>query len=402
MALLKGINLPEAKRRNINLIKKVIYQYSPISRAEIASMLSLTSATITNNVTTLINDGLVREIETETTEPNNVGRKPIMIEIVPDYNYVVGVEISPKGVFMAACDLTGKVLHKQRVEMQDDEYFHSINFLCESVEKFISGSRISKNKLLGVGVGIPGVIDHTTGEFKSRAWAVWKNHDIEKDLSQHLGLPVLVDNNVTARAVAEGLFDRTRPGTFAYLFVSRGIACPLMIQSSILSRKVAGAGELGHMSIETDGPLCPRCGDYGCLDLYAAEIGIIEKSIRAIKEGRSSMLAQIENPEEITISEVLDAARNGDEAIIEILDSAVKYLAIGICNIIKFICPELVVVDAYIMSLETLKDKFLDYVDVHLSQNSWGSVEFVFKPYDAYGGAVSAAGNAINHFVLDT
>lgn len=400
MTIQKGINLPAAKKRNINLIKKMIYQFSPISRAEIANMLSLTPATITNNVAILIADGLVRELESD-NEENNVGRKPIMLEFVSNSSYIIGLEISPKGFFLSLCNVKGEVLHKKRTEVIIEAYEKTVDDVCQIINAFIDESTIPKEEISAIGLGMPGLIDHNSGHFMSSAWEVWKNHDIQKDLQDKIGLQVLVDNNVTARAVAEGLFNKDRPSTFAYLFVSRGIACPLTIQSSVLNRKITGSGELGHMSIEVNGLKCPRCGDYGCLDLYAAEVGIIEKSANAIQNGETTILYKSkEDLRQLTIEEILEAGRQGDEKILEILDSAVKYLSIGICNVIKYISPEMVIVDAYIMTFEPLKSKFLGYVDFHLSQNRWGEVQFLFKPYDAYGGAVSSAGNAINHFLL--
>ncbi len=403
MSINKGINLPKAKKTNINLIKKVIYQYSPISRAEIATLLGLVPATITNNVAHLIEEGLVREVASEAVDETIIGRRPIMLETVPDYTYFIGLEISPRGLYMVITDLNGNLVIEKHTQLKIGEYDETMNAIYREVDAFILESGMDSDRIHAMGFGIPGIVNHKTGELKSTAWITWTNHHIERDLKNYFGMPVVVDNNVTTRAIAEGLFEDNRAESFAYLFVSQGIACPLMIKNSILSRKVAGAGELGHMAIEVDGPQCPRCGDYGCLDLYAAEVGIINRAKEKCAANQCNILKNIvEKRHKFGIEEVMEAAGEGDEEVLEILDSAVKYLAIGICNVIKFISPEMVVVDAYIMSNEAIKSKFLEYVDIHLSQNRWGKVEFVFKAFNAYGGALSAAGNAINQFIFNS
>lgn len=399
----KGINLPQAKKRNLSLIKEVIYQYAPISRMEISEILSLTPATITNNVNLLIETGLVHEVVSiGSANETTVGRKPIMLSYIQDARYAFGIEISPRGFFYLLCNLNGEVIKKGRIRMDHKDFTECLAGIEKTVNALKSEYNLSLDKIAGLGLGLPGFIDQKTGYLRNNVWISWKNRDIKKELTQCLGMPVCIDNNATVRAISEGFLEKNRPASFAYLFISRGIACPIMIQNSALSHKVAGAGEIGHMAIDIHGDKCDWCGDYGCLNTFTGETGIRRKCAAALsKNTESIMKLSAVNPENPTIEEIYAAAEQEDAMVWEILDQAARYLAIGICNVIKFISPELVVVDAYIMGLEKLRHKFLNYIDQHLAEGRWGDVKFVFKDFDEYSGAVGAAGYAIKSFVIE-
>lgn len=400
----KGINLPQVKKRNLSLIKEIIYQYSPISRANVAEMLSLTPATITNNVSLLIESSLVREISLDDIpEENGVGRRPIMLEFIAESSYVIGIEISPRGVFLCLCNAIGNVIGQKKIKINYLNYEQCICDVASNIEVLIEDSKVPRNMITSIGVGIPGFIDHKTGFIKNGIWKEWQDKHVELDLHQKTGISVCIDNNATVRAVAEALFDKNRSATFAYLFVSRGICCPLMIQkNSDVSRMIAGSGELGHMSIDINGPKCEWCGDYGCLNTFTGESGIRKRCAEAIAMNADTILKDFAvNPENPTIEEIVLAALKEDKIVNDILDNAIKYLATGICNIIKFISPEMVIVDAYIMTIDQLKNKFLEYVEIHLAHDRWGEVKFIFKPFNEYGGAIGSAAYAIKSFIID-
>jgi Transcriptional regulator/sugar kinase len=402
MAVRRGINHTQGKKKNISYIKEIIFEHSPISRVEIADMMSLTPATITNNVSLLLETGIIREIHADDSpEDSAVGRRPIMLEFVADAKYVIGLEVSPRGILLSICDLNGHAVYENKLEGNYRDYERTLQYMKDIIEESLEKSRVPHNKVLGVGICCPGFIDRETGFIKYGIWPEWENKNLLKDFQEITEFEVCVDNNASVRAIHEGLFNRNRPATFAYLFVSKGIACPLMIQNSVLSRRVTGAGEIGHMIMDIHGPRCERCGNFGCLETFAGEDAIRKNCAEAMKTNAKTLLAKsVKDPEKPTIEEIIAAASKKDKMVNEILDKAIQYLAVGICNIIKFVSPEMVVVDAYIMILPELKEKFLKYVSEYLSQNKWYKVEFVFKDFDEYGGAKGAVALALKNFLL--
>lgn len=403
MAGRRGINPTQGQKKNISYIKELIYEYSPISRAEIAERLSLTPATITNNVAILMESGLIQEKLMESTEDNPVGRRPIMLEFIPDAKYVIGIEISARGLFLVICNILGEEIYKVKSNYYNEEYDEIIEYVAQCIEEGLKITNISPSRLIGLGAGIPRFVDRKEGDIKTGFWADWEYDKLKKDLELRIGLNTCVDNNASVRALAEGLFERINLDSFAYLFVSRGIACPLMIKNDMISRELTGVGEIGHMVVDIHGTKCERCGDHGCLDTFSGERAIRKKCIAIMERNEDTLLKKIaENPLKPTIEEIIEASSQGDEIIDEVLDTAIKYLAVGICNIIKFISPELVVVDAYILSLQKWRKQFLYYIEKHLSENKWNKVSFIFKEFDEYSGAKGSAAYAIKKFLIDS
>ncbi len=185
MAVRRGINHTQGKKKNLTYIKEIIYQYAPISRAEIADMLTLTPATITNNVTLLLETGLIHEIQPEEiSEESSVGRRPIMLEFVADAKYVVGVEISPRGIFLAISNICADIIYESQIKGNCLDYGQTIHDVALFIETEITKAGISHNKIAGVGVSAPGFMDRDTGFIRYGIWPEWENKNLAKDLSE--------------------------------------------------------------------------------------------------------------------------------------------------------------------------------------------------------------------------
>lgn len=399
----KGISFRQKNKKNISIIKEIVYENSPISRIDIANIISLTPAAVTKNVSLLIEEGLIHEIKSiDSNEENSVGRKPIMLEFIPDAKYVIGIELSRRGMYVIISNLIGETLYKKKMKLLNTDYDLILNDIVALIEEGIKTLNISRNKIAGIGVGIPGYIDRNSGYIKSGVWSKWENKKIGMDLSDKTGFEVCIDNNASVRAVAEVMFKKNTPDTFAYLFVSRGIACPLMIKRSVLSSEITGAGEIGHMTVDINGERCDLCGDRGCLDVYSSEIAIEKKCAEAMKKNNNMILKSIaNNPDSPTIDEILEAVMKDDEIVLDVIDVAIEFLAASISNIIKFVSPQMVIVDSRIMKIHKIREKFLFYIENHLKENKWKKVEFIFKTYNEFDGAIGSAAYAIKNFIIE-
>jgi predicted NBD/HSP70 family sugar kinase len=211
-----------------------------------------------------------------------------------------------------------------------------------------------------------------------------------------------VENNVRVRVIGEDLLNgRIRPETFAYFFVSLGIACPLMIKNSLFSGQSAGAGEIGHMIMQVGGPKCDVCGNDGCLDAIASESTILKLCKSAMDMGRAETLSSIvEETGRLTMHEVLKAQQCNDLMVRSIVKQAVQYLAIALSNVINFMSPNLVIVDAYVMKLTENREMFSQIVKQNMYGLNDSEVQIEFKEYDAFGGCKGAAAFAIRQFFI--
>ena len=365
---MKGNNLVKVKKQNETLIKEAIYRYGPISRLEIAEMLSLTPPTITTNISAMIEKGIVYECSGLSEETHALGRPPVKLDFVEDVYFVIGVEINPYQTTICMLNIRGKEKISLCYTPKEMEYAEEINYLSDKILELIEKSGIKRNKILGVGIGIPGFVERSKGVLRKGTLRKWKDQNISYDLSRRIDLPVVLENNARARAVGEELFSKEpRTDIFSYYLISYGIACPFHMRNMDLDEEQIGVGEAGHMVAVLNGPKCETCGNYGCLEEVASERAIVKNIKKEIENGRKTMITEIcDKVENLNIKEVIMAQECGDDLAGEVIQDAIMYLGATLANIINFLNPPLVLVDGYIMKLKKNRRQFLQEIRKHI------------------------------------
>ena len=403
MARIDGINLAKAKKRNTATMMEILYKFAPIFRTQIADMMGLSLPTITTNIAELIAAGVVEESDESVHEKEGaVGRRARPVDLVSNYRYFLGVEIAPNRCAYCLTDLRLRDMSLMEEYRSNANYEETLDSVSETLQQIIDERPDIRDRIVGVGVGIPGFVDRKSGILRSMSRFNWQNKPLRDDLEARTGLRVCVENNVRVRSIGEDMLNgRVRPDTFAYLFVSFGIACPLVIKNSLFAGNTAGAGEIGHMILKLDGPVCSMCGKRGCLDALASETAILDRCREVLQAGKAPVLSAIvEASGRLTMREVCQAQQQGDEAVRSIMQQAVQYLAIGLANMVNFISPNLVIVDAYAMKLEENRSYFLQVVKQYLFGLNDKEVEIEFKEHDRYAGCKGAAAYAIRDFFI--
>ena len=413
MGMTQGNNPVRVKKQNEVLVKEIIYKYGPISRSQIAERLSLTPPTITTNVNALLKQGLVYETEEGEENPEHapaghktLGRKPVKIDFVENARYVIGAEINKYQIAVCLMNLRGKVAgRKSRTYMREsDDYQTVMATLAGQIDQVIQESQISRDAILGVGVGITGFVDPVRGILKKSAYQNWEdNQKTAEDLERLLSLPVIIENNARMRAVGEELFgNRHHADTFAYLLISYGIACPMYIKDSVHTGESSGAGEIGHVVVDIHGPKCEVCGDFGCLEEMASERAIVKQAKEAMKKGIPTLMNELtESPDDLTMKEILAAEEQGDDLAFEIVGKAIVYLGVELANIINFIRTPLVIIDGYLKKKKKNRELILKETKKHLFGVSEGEIEFQFVDFDPYTGARGAGALAIKKYFIE-
>lgn len=398
----KGRSLPEVRRRNRVCIKERIYRRAPVTRTEIAEDLGLTLPTITTSVAQMLEDGLLMEEPMPEAEfqAGQCGRRPLLLRFNPDAGYALGIELGPYETSIILTDLAGKPVYQKIFPQAPDDYAQMLETLCSQLPSFLC--QVPQEKLLGVGVGAPGFVNQEAGMIRASFRSSWNGRNIAADLQERISLPVLADNNVRMRALGQELFHgNDLPDLFAYFFISKGIACPLMINHNILSGSTSGAGEIGHMVIQPDGPLCPNCGQRGCLEALAGETAIRKECAMMLQFGHApilqSMCGEDLNPD---IKTILRAQQAGDEDVQKIMERAVDYLGQALANVVNLISPAQVLVDGYIMQLEQNRERLLSITRRHFYGLNAQEVQIRFLPFDHFNGALGAAAAVINQFCI--
>ena len=388
--------LSEVRRRNRTHIREIIYRRAPITRTEIAHELGLTLPTVTTSVAQMLEDGLLTETLMAEPAGSAGGRPPLLLGFNPEAGRALGVELGPYETAVVLTDLVGNPV-AQTLLPAVQEYDEMLEQLETALRPYLN-----EDKLMGVGLGLPGFVSRESGEVRTSILGrKWDNRPIAGDLSQRLGVPVMVDNNVRMRAGGQALFHgKETENLFAYLFVSKGIACPLMIRGRVLSGSTSGAGELGHMVMQPGGRICPTCGRRGCLESLTGETAILRDCTEQLQAGRARTLAAICGDQPPDIRAVLQAQQAGDPDIAEVMEDALRYLGLALANVVNLISPAQVLVEGYLFRYESNKELLLKYARSHFYSLNEQQVQIRFLEFNRYGGALGAAAAVIEHFCI--
>ena len=176
----------------------------------------------------------------------------------------------------------------------------------------------------------------------------------------------------------------------------------MVIRNRLHVGEMTGAGEVGHMVVAPKGPVCPTCGNRGCLEGISSELAIRERCGQAVREGVPTLLnAVCANPAEPQIEEILQAQNSNDHVVCTIMEDAITYIGIGLANIINFISPPLVIIDGRILQSEKNQKLLIEVTRNNLFSVNVEEVDMEFVPFNKFRAAMGAAALAIRKFILE-
>lgn len=296
----------------------------PTSRADLARDLGVSPALVSQNVKALLREGLVEELD---MQPSQGGRPARLLGLRSQAGYALGVKVAADHVTMVEVTIEGRVL-RSATEPIDASFRSILDDVTAHIRSFMDSG--GDRNLLGIGVGIPGVVeDEDTGTASSTQLG-WANLPLGAHLQRELNLPVLVDNNVNALAIAETLYGRVRDYDEAIVAtIGTGIGGALIHLGMVVRGRRGGAGELGHVPYSDDGPRC-QCGARGCAEAYIGESALVEKAV-SLGLGES-------------IDAVVAAANRGDEKAVKLFSEAGHIFGRTLAAAVNLLSPDIVVV----------------------------------------------------------
>ncbi|HRX86914.1 MAG TPA: ROK family protein [Phycisphaerae bacterium] len=219
-----------------------------------------------------------------------------------------------------------------------------IDDMAGIVEDLITSHNISRDEVIGLGVGAPGPLSHRDGIiFKSANLPGWNNVRLRRVLLERTGLPTILDNDANVAAFGEfwmGAGKGVRQ--MVALTLGTGIGSGVILDGEVLRGYFENAAELGHLIVQAGGRPC-SCGQQGCLEQYASASNLTRHCIELVKEGRESSLSELIGKGELGAKEVAEAAKAGDALAAEVWDEACYYLAVGCINVQHAFNPQMLV-----------------------------------------------------------
>jgi glucokinase len=201
-------------------------------------------------------------------------------------------------------------------------------------------------EILGVGVGAPGPLDTKRGIVLLTPNLGWVNMPLRQLIHDRLGLPAALDNDANCAVLGEWWVGAARGARHAIgITIGTGIGGGLIVDGRLYHGASDVAGEIGHTTIDTEGRRC-KCGNYGCLEAYASGPNIALRAVEEMEAGAESRLRALVGGDlsKITAQTVYQAAADGDELALEVVNDTAKFLGVGIGNLLNVFNPEVVVV----------------------------------------------------------
>ena len=336
---MRRLDLRKAQAARLNTIRDInrqivlnyVREREPISRADIARETNLQRSTISSIVEDLTTEGLVEEVgEGESTG----GRRPTMLRLRTKEAIAIGVSITPTRTTVATSDLAGRVVEQKEFFTNADSH-ETLKQIIDLVQEL---TRRNNGSIEAVGVSLPGLVDPATGSAVYIPYFPWRDIPVSQVISTAVGLPVVIDNDANAVALAELWFGRPEVSDardFILVLVAEGVGTGIIFDGQVYRGQRGAAGEFGHMVIGTHAPVPCSCGNYDCWEAFSSEGAAV---------ARYSKLSGATIAPPFGFRELINLALEGDSSARAALVETAHYLGVGISNLVVGFSPEAVVV----------------------------------------------------------
>ncbi len=345
MARLLSIPAVPGSLRQMNrlAILQLLRAKGPISKAELAKRSAISRPTVSKVVDDLHADGLAEIVGTAT--PSAVGGKPARLYRFHSGAVRVGaVVLAVDGVSLAICDGEARILNKTHQRLSIDRSPNAItSTIITQLSKLLDDCALSPDDLLGIGVGIPGLTDSTNGIVSFAPHLPgWQNVPLSQWLADAFDVPIWLDNDCHLQALAERYRGQGADcDTLICVETGIGLAAAFLFNGQLYRGSGNTAGEVGHMTIQEDGPLC-ECGNRGCWESLASTAWLAHRAKQTAQNGRHSIIPLVEEVEAQALA-VYKAALAGDALALELVSAQGRHFGVGIANLVNAFNPQRII-----------------------------------------------------------
>ena len=349
---LKRIN----KQVILNRLRK-----SDLSRTELAEVTNLSHSTVGTLVSDLINENIIFE---KKVGESSGGRKPVILSINPSAVYSLLVIMTPKGILTSIVDLKLNILYMR---------VHDFNICCsnsvetsllQSIEKTLNENSALIENIIGIGVSIPGLVDHLMDKVLYSSLLNISDFDIKGVINTKLKKNVHVFKDTDVLMLGEYILNSYNDiESYLYILVDSGVGLSFMNNGEILQLNRSGL-QIGHIQLQPNGPLC-NCGKYGCVEALVSEDAALRDLKEAVDNGSYSYDNNI-NIKQLKLSDVVAMSNKEDELCRKILLKQGEYLGMAIAVAINIFAPNVVLIGGPLSEVkwqlsQVIKDSILKH-----------------------------------------
>lgn len=258
------------KYHNRDLVLKTIFGHDTISRAEISRLTQLTRTTVSEVVSGLLAEGLIEEVGPGSSSG---GKPSILLRLIADARYVIGVNLAQYRFIASVVNLRGEIKKTVEVSVPDGDGEKALELIYQMLDELVEDNY---KPIVGIGMGTPGLINTRAGIVLSAVNLEWQDLPLAHLLEDRYHLPIRLLNDSQATAIGEFVYgNHNSDGNLIVVNISHGIGAGILIHGRLFQGDGGGAGEIGHILVEEKGLPC-RCGRRGCLETLASGWAIVQ------------------------------------------------------------------------------------------------------------------------------
>lgn len=382
-------NLDLIKAINRSLILNTLRREGSLSRTQLTDISGLSVGAVSQITGDLLEKKWILEVgEGDYTG----GRRQTLLRLNPDAGLAVGVKLMEGRAVCAITNLEAQVIHQTESETGPDHSPQAIaRVLCALIERTVAEADTGHRRIFGIGIGLAGVIYPSQGLVHYSPFFGWRDVPLGDLIRAQLDLPVYIENDVNTFTLTEQLFGSGRhAANFVVVTIGRGIGMGMVFHHQLYQGAAGGVGELGHITIDPEGPVCD-CGKRGCLEALASDVAVIRYVKAAAARGEISSARSAE-----TLNDVIAAADTGDALAKYALARSGSYFGRGIATMINMLCPPLVIVSGEgVAAGDHRLLPMFEAMKQHVFNGLLDSVKIVVTPADDRAWVRGAAGMVI-------
>ncbi|MFD3158155.1 ROK family protein [Haloimpatiens sp. FM7330] len=260
----------------------------------------------------------------------------------------IGIDLGGTSIKGGLVDNNGIIIDKRSRKTMQTEDNSGRDQICEDIiiltKELIEKNNLSTDDIEQIGIGVPGNVDYESGIVRKCVNVNWENVNVKKILEDEFKKSVIIDNDANAAAAGEYLYGSMKNGKNAVLItLGTGVGGGAVLNSKLFRGSNGSALEIGHMQVGQNFYKC-SCGNDGCLETFASATAVIRYTKKLIEEGNETKIIDMvnNNLDEINAKVVFDAAKEGDTVALKVVNRFIKYLAIGITNIINILDVDMI------------------------------------------------------------
>ncbi len=260
---------------------------------------------------------------------------------------IVGVDLGGTTFTVGIMDFNGNILSSVDTDTPVENGPSAVmGKILDNIDLAINGAKLSREDILGVGLGAPGILDVERGINIFSPNLKWHNVDMVTPIKDYLNVPVFIENDVRVAALGERRFGAGKGRKYMiFIALGTGIGSGIIINGELFRGSIGGGGEIGHMVIDSNGPKC-NCGNYGCFESLAAGPSMVARAEKAIKSGLETKIFELaeRNIGNITPAIIYQAAKLGDKVALDVFRETSFYLGLGLVTLTTVFNPECIII----------------------------------------------------------